>query len=46
MTDEKLEPAEDAALATIAESASFDDETAALDGEPVTESDVPGVKTP
>ncbi len=46
MTDEKPEPAEDAALVTIAETASFDDGTEATDDEPVADSPIPGAKTP
>ncbi len=44
--DEKPEPAEDNALATIVESASFDDGTEATDDEPVVASPIPGAKTP
>ncbi len=43
---EPLEPAEDAALQTIIETASFDDGTEATDDEPVAESPIPGAKTP
>ena len=46
MTEEKPEPAEDGAIATIQESAAFDDGTDAEDELTPEPSPIPGAKTP